>query len=97
MSTRGRFLRGVALLSIAASAIFGLVACGTGDDNAAPTPLIDSGLQVGTLGDGNPGILCLDGGDDAGDATLTPYTACSPYSAGCIPFDPARVPIHPSL
>ena len=78
-------------------ALLGLFACGTGDDNSSPTPLPDAGPQLGTVGVGNLGILCFDGGTDAGDATLTPYNTCSTYSVGCIPFDPARVPIHPTL
>ena len=90
-------LRVACALSVAVTACLALFACGSGDDNSSATPTPDAGPQLGTIGSGNLGILCFDGGGDAGDATLTPYNTCSIYSAGCIPFDPARVPIHPSL
>jgi hypothetical protein len=97
MSTRRLLARVVSIVLLGSACVFGLFACGNGDDNSNVTPLVDSGTTFGTVGDGNVGILCLDGGFDAGDVTLTPYTACSPYTVSCIPFDPARVPIHPQL
>jgi hypothetical protein len=30
-------------------------------------------------------------------AAADPYNGCSPYTAACIPFDPTRVPTHPTL
>ena len=96
MTKRGS-LRLACAFVVAVAPSLGLLACGNGDDNSSATPTLDAGPQLGTLGDGNPGILCFDGGIDAGDATLTPYNTCSIYSASCIPFDPARVPIHPTL
>jgi hypothetical protein len=90
-------LRLACAFAVMASTLFGVFACGNGDDNSSATPTVDAGPQLGSVGDGNPGILCYDGGIDAGDAGLTPYNTCSIYSANCIPFDPARVPLHPTL
>lgn len=96
MKNRASLRLGCAV-AVSVTSLLGLLACGTGDDNSAATPLPDAGPQLGTLGNGIPGILCFDGGTDAADATLTPYNTCSIYSVGCIPFDPSRVPIHPTL
>jgi hypothetical protein len=95
--TKRTSLRLGCAVAVSLASLLGLLACGNGDDNSSATPGIDAGPQLGTVGDGNPGTLCYDGGFDAGDATLTPYNTCSLYSAGCVPFDPARVPIHPML
>jgi hypothetical protein len=84
--------------SIVVCAFASLVACGNGDDNSSPVPVPDAGIQTGTSSNGDaPVSICVDGGPESGGTALTPYSACSPYSLGCIPFDPARVPAHPRL
>jgi hypothetical protein len=80
-----------------------LVACGNGDDTTA-TPLgSDAGVMIDATAPPPTVDACVFDPDShavcnaciAPDAD--PYNACSPFASGCIPFDAARVPAHPTL
>jgi hypothetical protein len=78
-----------------------LFACGSGDDTATPVPLGDAGAPDGTTATSADACVPPDGAK-AGTCTcvspaVDPYSACSPFARGCIPFDASRVPSHPML
>jgi len=62
-------------------------------DTSAPTPDSPSLDTGGCTSDASTCNSCY----TAAQAAADPYNACSPYTAACIPFDPTRVPSHPSL
>ncbi len=76
-----------------------LVACGSGDDTTSPVLGLDAGGQTDAttsdacVFDGGAGVRCNACTTPATD----PYNACSSFTSGCIPFDAARVPTHPTL
>jgi hypothetical protein len=96
--------RGIARVTRAAAVLTGVAgllacgACGAGDDNASPVPLPDGAVTTGAASTGTAdAAVCIDGSANGGDTTANPYTVCSPFTGGCIRFDPIRVPPHPTL
>ena|GEM_PF-2395982 len=80
-----------------------VVACGNGDDSTASPPASDAGGLDATTPPPlqKAGDACVVAPDAACNPCVAPdadpYNACSPFASGCIPFDPARVPSHPTL
>lgn len=64
----------------------------TSTDSTAPTdsPSLDTGS---CKSDGGTCNSCY----TAAQAAADPYNACNAYTSKCIPFDPSRVPTHPTL
>ena len=78
-----------------------LFACGSGDDTVAPVPPSDAGAADATTVTNADACVPPDGAKP-GTCTcvppaVDPYSACSPFASGCIPFDASRVPSHPML
>jgi hypothetical protein len=66
----------------------------TGDDGGNP-PQQDAGTDATPI----PDASCSDSSKCNSCTTQAndPLNSCSPYTANCIPFDPSRVPTHPSV
>jgi hypothetical protein len=98
-----RLMRAVAFAGTAASGSF---ACGNGDDNVAPVP-VAAAATSGDAGDGGAQDATVMANDGCVSDTSTcgscpgpdgdPSNVCSAFTGGCIPFDAARVPTHPTL
>jgi hypothetical protein len=87
-------IMGTAILAAAG----GPIACGSGDDTASQAPATDAGAPDATtvVRDAcvpDSGARCNACASPATD----PLNACSLFTSGCIPFDAARVPSHPTL
>jgi hypothetical protein len=87
------------LLAAAAAALLTLAACGNGDDTTSVVPFPDAGHADATMA---PEACVPDGGSSARCNSCTtpasdPYNACSAFTGGCIAFDAARVPSHPTF
>jgi hypothetical protein len=87
--------RAGALLALASA----LAGCGNGDDTASSPPVLpDAGVADATK---NAGDACVPDSTAQCNACATPaadpYNACSRFAPGCVRFDAARVPAHPTF
>jgi hypothetical protein len=64
----------------------------TGDSSMPPSdaPSLDTGSCKSTMPTCNTCYTAAQAGAD-------PYNACTAYTSKCVPFDPTRVPTHPTL
>ena len=98
-------LRSIAAAFVVAVTVMGAAGCiGNGDDNVVAVAAADAGAArdatVPATEAAAPNAACMSDGSRCNSCvtrSADPYNACSPYAPGCIPFDAARVPVHPTL